>query len=676
MSSQSSENKLRILKVVLVDTPIHLQESFDYLEPEIQTDEDSHTNSKVQIGSTVQVNFRNKLSIGYVVDISDQSQYVDRLKTIEKVISNHPVFNENILQFYRLIAKYYGTKVGEILKLAIPKFSEKGERIFQNDESVTHLDETDFNSPKWCESICDQLEKNQQIKYAIRSKIGFDNNIPYSIKQLAQLAIWCATHNKTIQIVLPENRDVETLRDEIESHHLPVHFAILSASLTPSAYYANFLRVLHRKVRIIFGTRSSAFAPIEDPDLIVVFDDYNSSHKEMRKPYSNSREILLNKVNFSNCSFISLSVSRSTQIQRLVNLGFIKEFPIEPAEFKNRLPEIDILNSSTLSQKGVMSTRIPSGIYQKIRQSLESGPVLIVTPRNGYIPLLRCSSCFEITHCSVCGSSLKFTSQSNIPVCSRCSKTNFNYHCPKCNSTKLRASRIGSERTADEIGKAFPGVPIKVSSSTSQVVQNIDDKPRIVIATPQAIPIVPNGYQAIIILDATLFLVFDFLDTAVDSLHIFFSILSYSKPRSDKGYFAIIGDIPTNLSNSILLLDPVVYVNSELIDRKKLKLPPYARVVTIIAEKSVISKLIFDKMADFSEKYTSDCILGPFELAETNYRNKFTNFKDKDMHCLIIRVPIKFSSQIADEILRIRTEIGFELKNKEIKILFDPKEFL
>jgi primosomal protein N' (replication factor Y) len=489
--------------------------------------------------------------------------------------------------------------------------------------------------------------------------------------------------NKSISVVLPTNRDVEYLRNALYSKIDSSECAILSGELKTSALWTNYLRILNHQVHIVYGTRMAAFAPISDLEIVVLYEDSDVSHKEQRSPYTNSREVLLNRVQFSEkLSFVSLSLSRSPQIQRLVNSGFLQEYIFDSEKLTKNLPNIEVLNSKVVEAKGqTPHTRISSSIIKLARESLKKGSVLFVVPRKGYIPLLSCAKCHEITHCQYCNSPLKIVGNRQVPICVRCSQPNYNYKCPKCNSSQIRANRIGSERSAFEIGKLFPGVIIRSSSSTASdgIIPLINSEPQIVVATPGAIPICPDGYQLVVVLDAYLFTIFESLDTSSDALSQFYHFISFTKSKQDDGECIISGDIPPQIANSVVLFDPILYIFQELTERKELKFPPYSRVVVFVSTGDVITKIMNRFQSQYSD-ISLFVVMGPYPLLKTNYASQFSNWgkglRKEDLQCLIIRLPIKYSHQLADDVYKIKIDLAVKRKLQQTKVLLDPKEFL
>ena len=94
------------------------------------------------------------------------------------------------------------------------------------------------------------------------------------------------------------------------------------------------------------------------------------------------------------------------------------------------------------------------------------------------------------------------TARSSAPACNLCGHLETSWHCKKCKGTKVRAAAVGSERTAEELGRAFPGIPVR-SSTSDHILRTVDARPAIVVATAGAAPIADGGYSAAILLDGT-----------------------------------------------------------------------------------------------------------------------------------------------------------------------------
>ncbi|MZE80235.1 primosome assembly protein PriA, partial [Streptomyces sp. SID5475] len=74
------------------------------------------------------------------------------------------------------------------------------------------------------------------------------------------------------------------------------------------------------------------------------------------------------------------------------------------------------------------------------------------------------------------------------------------WHCPECGGARLRGQVFGARRTAEELGRAFPAVPVR-TSGRDHVLDTVPDAPALVVSTPGAEPVAEGGYAAALLLD-------------------------------------------------------------------------------------------------------------------------------------------------------------------------------
>jgi primosomal protein N' (replication factor Y) len=125
-------------------------------------------------------------------------------------------------------------------------------------------------------------------------------------------------------------------------------------------------------------------------------------------------------------------------------------------------------------------------------------------PRKGYANALLCAKCKNLSLCE-CGARLLLRNQSADPICSICAKEVKDWKCRWCSGTTKYAAARGIERFSEEIGKAFPNTSIQLSSSPN-ILEDVSEKTRIVIATAGSIPGLKDGYSSVVILEGQRFL--------------------------------------------------------------------------------------------------------------------------------------------------------------------------
>ena len=91
-----------------------IDHAFDYRIP-------PHLSSDIDTGRIVQVPFKNRVEVGYIVKIKDKSELKDReIKDILKVVEKRSVFNPERLELIHWISQYYIQPLGSVIKFFLP----------------------------------------------------------------------------------------------------------------------------------------------------------------------------------------------------------------------------------------------------------------------------------------------------------------------------------------------------------------------------------------------------------------------------------------------------------------------------------------------------------------------------------------------------------------------------
>ena len=80
-------------------------------------------------------------------------------------------------------------------------------------------------------------------------------------ERLAEAAAVTVNSGRGVLAIVPDQRDVDTLRDAAVRHVDESRVVALSAGLGPAQRYRRWLGVLRGSARLVIGTRSAVFAP-------------------------------------------------------------------------------------------------------------------------------------------------------------------------------------------------------------------------------------------------------------------------------------------------------------------------------------------------------------------------------------------------------------------------------
>ena len=147
------------------------------------------------------------------------------------------------------------------------------------------------------------------------------------------------------------------------------------------------------------------------------------------------------------------------------------------------------------------AARLPHEVFELVRAALPQGPVLVQVPRAGYLVALVCQDCREPARCRFCAGPRARRRRRRRPrAAPGAAGVQVDWECPICGSRRVRAPVVGAERTAEELGKAFPKTPVRPSVG-GRVLRRVPDTPALVVATPGAEPPADGGYAGAVLLD-------------------------------------------------------------------------------------------------------------------------------------------------------------------------------
>ena len=119
-------------------------------------------------------------------------------------------------------------------------------------------------------------------------------------------------------VVVPDYRDLDRAEAALLQLLPAGDVARLTADDGQTPRYRSFLRILCGAAGVAVGTRSAAYAPVNNLGLVVCWDDGDDLHIEQRSPYAHTREVLLLRAGQESAACLLAGHTRSTETQRLV----------------------------------------------------------------------------------------------------------------------------------------------------------------------------------------------------------------------------------------------------------------------------------------------------------------------------------------------------------------------
>jgi primosomal protein N' (replication factor Y) len=155
----------------------------------------------------------------------------------------------------------------------------------------------------------------------------------------------------------------------------------------------------------------------------------------------------------------------------------------------------------------------------------------------------------------------------------------------------LRATVVGARRTAEELGRAFPGVPVRTSGG-AEVLAEVDDAPALVVCTPGAEPVAATGYGAALLLDGWALLSRPDLRAGEETLRRWLTAAALVRPASAGGRVIVIADSTLVPVQALVRWDPAWHAAQELAGRAELGFPPVTRMATVDGTPTALADLL------------------------------------------------------------------------------------
>lgn len=574
-------------------------------------------------------------------------------------------------------------------------------------------------------------------------------------QDLAWMIVTALSACKQAVVVLPTLREVNDVMRALmvyglkpykrvsENHHgfsagsFDGDVARLCAADPPADRYRAWRAIASGIVPCVLGTRAAMYAPVEGDALFAIVEDCAYQYADGMMPYAQARGVMRLRAKRHGGVFVSMSYSRSAlsqsevdcymsnaqdaqttqsaqsvqgeQGEQAVQIAEIAEtaetisgssIPVSASKLAREklVPWVRWLNREALLKLADPSigARIPHSAVRAINDALSDGkPVLLSIEQDGVTQSAICSSCKRQARCRRCTGPLDVANSQQTARCSWCGASAINWSCSNCGSSNMRVIRVGAVGVAEELSKLFRNVPIIISSQhqPNGIIQCIDEKPVIVVATPGCEPRVQtqdancNGeYGVVAILDTWVSLYASGLDARIDTLNSWMKASALCAPRARGGSVLLIGETYPVLACALTLWDTTQLSCNELSERAQAILPPCVTAACVWGARDAVMRALENigamqenlgcessQDADFS---AISPLLGivPMHPPVTDRYQHFDDIYDRVK--AVVRVPLYLRQELVN---RLHKEVARHVATRaagELHFCVDPKDLL
>jgi primosomal protein N' (replication factor Y) len=628
----------------MVDVPLpHLDRPFDYAVPD-------NLDAEVQPGSRVRVRFAGRLVDAFVLDRVEDSEHDGKLAYVERGVGE-PVLTPQTAALFEAVATRYAGSFVDVVRLGVPPRHATAESAPSAAAPVPEAPVKPGLAGYHAGAAFLAAIRDRRPARAVWSALPGED----WAARLAEAIRTALAAGRGAVAVVPDARDLDRLdaamRDELD----PACYVVLAADLGPAERYRRWLAVRRGAVRAVIGTRAAGYAPVADAGLFAIWDDGDDLHAEPRAPYPHSRDVLVQRSVLEGAALLVGGFARTAEAQLLVDSGWAHEVAADRATVRKFAARVIAVGDDVEQSRDPAATaaRLPSLAWRTARDALAAErPVLVQVPRRGYAPSLACQRDRTPARCVTCHGPLAATSGHAIAACRWCGRLAGNWVCPNCGGQRLRAVVVGSVRTAEELGRAFPSVPVRVSGG-DRVLANVGARAELVVATPGAEPVADDGYGAALLLDGWALLSRPDLRAAEETLRRWMNAAALV--RSD-GIVVVGADAAVPAVQALVRWDPAGSARRELADRAELGFPPAVRMAAVTGAAGAVAELV--SMADLPGDAD---VIGPVPAERGEER-------------LLIRVPRARGSELAHALKTAASLRSSRKAPDPVRITLDPQE--
>lgn len=577
---------------VLLDTSVaHLDRVFDYLVP-------AEHDRAAAVGTRVIVRFAGQELHGWIWERDTTTTHPGRLASLARVISDLPVLTPECMRLIEAVAERAGGIRSDVVRLALPARHASTERSERERSGPRMVEWTPPPSEAlgWraYEGGADFLHVlaaggcPRAVATILPGRDGLVADWPRLLADAIRAAL---ASGRGALVVVATTSQADGLAQALESRLEGEPVVVLSAEHGPARRYRAFLRLLLGHARVVVGTRSAAFAPVRDLGLAVIWDDGDNRLDEPRAPYVHARTVLALRSGVEPAGLLIASRTRSVEAQSYVEQGWASAVAAPRRLVRQAVARVQVPGAAELEAEGASGrARIPSLAHRAVRTALADGPVLVQVPRSGYAPLVACDTCRAAARCTACGGPLAMDRHRR-SSCRWCARGMGSWSCPHCRGSGLRMISAGSTRTADELGRAFPGVSVIVSGAreTHGVIAQVDAAPRLVVATPGAEPVAEGGYLAVLLLDGAVLSSRPDLGASDEALRRWSNAVCLARPDAR---VILLGGPDEVVAQALVRWDHAGFARRELEERAQLALPPAWRCARIDGSARAVGELV------------------------------------------------------------------------------------
>jgi primosomal protein N' (replication factor Y) (superfamily II helicase) len=244
--------------------------------------------------------------------------------------------------------------------------------------------------------------------------------------------------------------------------HFGDSIAVLHSGLADIERAREWWRVRRGEARIVVGTRSAVFAPLENLGLLIVDEEQESAYKQEETPRYNGRDTAVYRARLENAAVLLGSATPSLETYHNARAGKYKLLQLTSRVANRPLAEVRIIDLREDFLRRHKVAPISEALRAAIALRLEANTqALVLINRRGYSWSMLCRTCGSMVQCENCSIALTYHKSRQRLECHYCGfAIRPPKQCPKCRAEYMYFVGDGAERVDEYLRQQFPAARI------------------------------------------------------------------------------------------------------------------------------------------------------------------------------------------------------------------------
>ena len=233
--------------------------------------------------------------------------------------------------------------------------------------------------------------------------------------------------------------------------------ALFHSGLSLGERMDEWKRVRRGQAKIVIGTRSAVFAPVQDLGLIVMDEEQEHTYKSESSPRYDAREVARFRCGKTGAFCLLSSATPSMESFRMAQEGKFHFHKLEERFGQAQIPQVELVDMNLEDVPG-SGRAIGPTLARALVENFQAGrQSIVLLNRRGYHTFVSCSSCHEVVSCPNCSISLTYHSANRRLMCHYCGySVPLMDACPSCGSHSLSFRGLGTQRAEEQLQELLP----------------------------------------------------------------------------------------------------------------------------------------------------------------------------------------------------------------------------